>query len=115
LLLIDDIQFISGKERTQEEFFPTFNDLYQSRKQIIVSSDSSPTEIPEIEERLRSRFEWGLIVVRMGPHRRHPAPRFRDATGSTLTLKFASTHGQDVGVDDVNFSPHSATLEARMS
>jgi chromosomal replication initiator protein len=60
VLMIDDVQFIANKERTQEEFFHTFNTLYTSQKQIVLSSDSSPRNIPTLEERLRSRFEWGL-------------------------------------------------------
>jgi len=67
MLLFDDVQFLAGKQRSTEEFFYTFNTLYESQKQIILTSDKTPSEIPELEERMRSRFAWGLIADIQAP------------------------------------------------
>jgi len=104
VLLIDDVQFIAGKERTQEEFFHTFNALYDSHKQIVVTSDKFPKEIPGLEERLRSRFEWGLIADIQAPD--------METKQAILKMK-AEQNGIDLPEDVVFFLANSISSNVR--
>jgi len=94
VLVIDDIHFLADKDRTQEEFFHTFNTLYQDQKQVILSSDSPPHEIPSLEERLVSRFKWGLVV-------RVDRPSFE--TRVAIVQKKARLRGRDLPEDVVQY------------
>jgi len=98
VLIIDDIHFLADKDRTQEEFFHTFNTLYQSQKQVVLSSDSMPQEIPRIEERLVSRFKWGLVA-------RIDRPSFE--TRVAIVRKKAKLRGRELPEDVVQ---HIATV-----
>jgi len=104
VLLIDDIQFIAGKKSTQEEFFHTFNALYESHKQIVVTSDKFPKEIPDLEERLRSRFEWGLIADIQEP----------DTETKQAILKMKSEiNNINISEDVISFLANSFTSNVR--
>lgn len=103
-LLIDDIHFLSNKTRTQEEFFHTFNTLHESRRQIVITSDKYPKEIPDIEERLRTRFEWGLIADIQPPE---------IETRIAILQKKAEREGLDIPDDVANFVAASIKSNVR--
>ena len=104
LLVIDDIHFLANRERTQEEFFHTFNELYQLNKQIVVSSDSPPHEIPQLEARLVSRFQWGLVA---------PVAKFTYETREAILRGKATIRGMEVPDDVISYLATKINSNAR--